>query len=82
MAWVKEHSEVEHRHTECSRAQFRVQGGLDRLVPLLKSYNEEVRRNASWALNVVIADETAAKTVCALGFVHLLTVHADFFAAL
>lgn len=66
-----------HAHRMFSRAQFRVQGGLDRLVPLLKSYNEEVRRNASWALNIVIADETAAKTVCALGFVHRPTVHTD-----
>ena len=48
-------------------AQFRENGGLEPLVALLQSGNDEVRRNAAWAVTVAGVDEPTATEICKLG---------------
>lgn len=47
--------------------QFRENGGLEPLVMLLNSGNDEVRRNAAWAITVAGVDEPTATEICKLG---------------
>jgi len=53
-----------------SRAEFRNLGGLDPLVQMLNSGNDEVRRNSSWALSVCAVDEPTAMNIAILGYVN------------
>ncbi|KAK3099626.1 hypothetical protein FSP39_007188 [Pinctada imbricata] len=50
-----------------SRSEFRNASGVEHLVELLHSGNDEVRRNASWALAVCAVDEPTATEICKLG---------------
>lgn len=47
--------------------QFRNNGGIEYLITLLHSGNDEVRRNSSWAIAVCAVDEQTASEVCKLG---------------
>lgn len=47
--------------------QLRNAGGLEPLVELLRSKNDEVRRNASWAVMVCASDELTATELCMFG---------------
>lgn len=51
--------------------QLRNSGGLEPLVELLRSKNDEVRRHASWAVMVCASDELMAVELCRLGWVEL-----------
>jgi len=42
-------------------------GGLEPLIELLHSKNDEVRRHASWAIMVCAGDELMAVELCRLG---------------
>ncbi|XP_033742747.1 armadillo repeat-containing protein 3-like isoform X4 [Pecten maximus] len=55
-----------------SRAEFRNASGIEHLVILLHSGNDEVRRNASWAITVCAVDEPTATEVCKLGGMEIL----------
>ncbi|XP_021356632.1 armadillo repeat-containing protein 3-like isoform X1 [Mizuhopecten yessoensis] len=55
-----------------SRAEFRNASGIEHLVILLHSGNDEVRRNASWAITVCAVDEPTATEVCKLGGMDIL----------
>lgn len=50
-----------------SPSQLRNSGGLEPLVELLRSKNDEVRRHASWAMTVCASDELMATELCRLG---------------
>ncbi|EGW05134.1 Armadillo repeat-containing protein 3, partial [Cricetulus griseus] len=50
-----------------ARNQLRNCGGLEPLVELLHSKNDEVRRHASWAVMVCASDEVTAVELCKLG---------------
>ncbi|NWX98513.1 ARMC3 protein, partial [Nothoprocta ornata] len=50
-----------------ARAQLRNANGLGPLIELLRSRNEEVRRNACWAVMVCASDEPTAIELCRLG---------------
>ncbi len=52
--------------------QFRENGGIEPLVKLLQSGNDEVRRNASWAINICAVDEPTSIAICAHGYVCLV----------
>jgi hypothetical protein len=47
--------------------QLRENGGLEPLVMQLHSGNDEVRRNAAWAITVASVDEATATEICKLG---------------
>lgn len=47
--------------------QLRNSGGLEPLVELLRSKNDEVRRHASWAVMVCASDELMATELSRLG---------------
>lgn len=49
--------------------QLRNAGGLEPLVELLHSDNNEVRRNACWAVLVCGKDEPTTHELCRLGYV-------------
>lgn len=55
-----------------SRENFRLSDGLTPLVALLRSGNDEVRRNAAWAITVCAVDEPTAIEICKLGGMELL----------
>ncbi|KAL4230819.1 Armadillo repeat-containing protein 3 [Mactra antiquata] len=55
-----------------SRETFRLSDGLTPLVALLRSGNDEVRRNAAWAITVCAVDEPTATEICKLGGMELL----------
>lgn len=55
-----------------SRENFRLADGLTPLVALLRSGNDEVRRNAAWAITVCAVDEPTAIEICKLGGMDLL----------
>ena len=46
--------------------------GLSPLIALLRSCNDEVRRNAAWAVTVCAVDEPTAIEICKLGYVPAL----------
>lgn len=47
--------------------QFRAEGGLPRLVELLRSGNDEVRRSVAWAVLQCGNDLPTATEICRLG---------------
>ena len=47
--------------------QFRENNGIEPLVQLLHSRNDDVRRSASWAISVVAIDEPTAIDICKTG---------------
>lgn len=55
-----------------SRENFRLSDGLTPLIGLLRSGNDEVRRNAAWAITVCAVDEPTAKEICKSGGMELL----------
>ncbi|XP_012862241.1 armadillo repeat-containing protein 3 [Echinops telfairi] len=55
-----------------ARAELKNAGGLEPLVHLLYSKNEEVRRHASWAVMVCASDEVVATELCRLGAADIL----------
>ncbi|XP_008586155.1 PREDICTED: armadillo repeat-containing protein 3 [Galeopterus variegatus] len=55
-----------------ARTEFRNSGGLEPLVELLRSKNDEVRRHASWAIVVCASDELMAVELCRLGALDIL----------
>ncbi|XP_019353280.1 armadillo repeat-containing protein 3 isoform X5 [Alligator mississippiensis] len=55
-----------------ARTELRNAGGLEPLVKLLHSRNEEVRRNACWAAVVCASDELTAVELCRLGALDIL----------
>ncbi|KAK3599496.1 hypothetical protein CHS0354_006630 [Potamilus streckersoni] len=55
-----------------SRETFRLADGLLPLVDLLRSGNDEVRRNACWALTVCAVDEPTAVEICKLNGMEIL----------
>ncbi|KAL5011438.1 hypothetical protein ScPMuIL_009989 [Solemya velum] len=55
-----------------TRTEFRGAEGLEHLVRLLHSGNEEVRRNASWAIAVCAVDELTSIEICKLGCMEIL----------
>ncbi|XP_052584816.1 armadillo repeat-containing protein 3 isoform X1 [Peromyscus californicus insignis] len=55
-----------------ARNQLRMCGGLEPLVELLNSKNDEVRRHASWAVMVCASDELTAVELCRLGALDIL----------
>ncbi|XP_064608678.1 LOW QUALITY PROTEIN: armadillo repeat-containing protein 3-like [Liolophura sinensis] len=50
-----------------SRTALREAGGLEPLVALLTSCDDEVRRNSAWAVSVCAVDEPTAAEICRLG---------------
>ncbi|KAL3878968.1 hypothetical protein ACJMK2_031290 [Sinanodonta woodiana] len=55
-----------------SRETFRLADGLLPLVDLLRSGNDEVRRNACWAITVCAVDEPTAVEICKLNGMEIL----------
>ncbi|XP_040611351.1 armadillo repeat-containing protein 3 isoform X2 [Mesocricetus auratus] len=55
-----------------ARNELRSCGGLEPLVELLNSKNDEVRRHASWAVMVCASDELTAVELCRLGALDVL----------
>ncbi|XP_041103023.1 armadillo repeat-containing protein 3-like [Polyodon spathula] len=55
-----------------ARTELRNVGGLVPLVKLLNSRNDEVRRNACWAVLVCASDEPTAIEMCRLGALNIL----------
>nr|XP_009671942.1 PREDICTED: armadillo repeat-containing protein 3 isoform X2 [Struthio camelus australis] len=55
-----------------ARTELRNASGLGPLVKLLHSKNEEVRRNACWAVTVCASDELTAVELCRLGALEIL----------
>uniref|UniRef100_A0A8C6RL33 Armadillo repeat containing 3 n=1 Tax=Nannospalax galili TaxID=1026970 RepID=A0A8C6RL33_NANGA len=55
-----------------ARTELRNCGGLEPLVELLHSKNDEVRRHASWAVMVCANDELMAVELCRLGALDIL----------
>ncbi|KAK1172066.1 armadillo repeat-containing protein 3 isoform X1 [Acipenser oxyrinchus oxyrinchus] len=55
-----------------ARTELRNVGGLVPLVKLLNSKNDEVRRNACWAVLVCASDEPTAIEMCRLGALNIL----------
>nr|XP_013804698.1 PREDICTED: armadillo repeat-containing protein 3 [Apteryx mantelli mantelli] len=55
-----------------ARTELRNASGLGPLVELLHSKNEEVRRNACWAVMVCASDELTAVELCRLGALEIL----------
>ncbi|KAL0627528.1 Armadillo repeat-containing protein 3 [Plecturocebus cupreus] len=53
--------------SSASAYQLRNSGGLEPLVELLRSKNDEVRKHASWAVMVCAGDELTASELCRLG---------------
>ena len=51
--------------------QFRESGGIEYLVKLLSSNNDEVRRSASWAISVCAVDEVTAAEISRHGYVNI-----------
>ncbi len=47
--------------------QFLEAGGVEPLVALLNSFNEDARRSGSWAISIVSVDEAIAAEVCKNG---------------
>ncbi len=47
--------------------QFREAGGVERVVALLESSSDDVRRAASWAMSVLAADPASSLEVCKHG---------------
>lgn len=52
-----------------ARAELRSLGGIEPLVKMLASGNDEVRRNSSWAISVCATDEPTAMAIASLGSV-------------
>ena len=50
-----------------AREEFRENGGLEPIVMLLHSGNDEVRRNAAWAITVTGVDDIVSIEICKLG---------------
>ena len=44
--------------------QFRLTDGLSPLIALLRLCNDEVRRNAAWAVTVCAVDDPTAVEIC------------------
>ncbi|XP_071087900.1 armadillo repeat-containing protein 3-like isoform X1 [Haliotis cracherodii] len=55
-----------------ARTELRVSGGVEPLIVLLHSGNDEVRRNTSWAITVCGVDEPTATEICKLGGLEVL----------
>ncbi|XP_055449909.1 armadillo repeat-containing protein 3 isoform X2 [Psammomys obesus] len=55
-----------------ARTQLKNCGGLEPLVELLHSKNDEVRKHASWAVMVCASDELMAVELCRLGALDIL----------
>ncbi|XP_077879447.1 armadillo repeat-containing protein 3 isoform X2 [Ictidomys tridecemlineatus] len=55
-----------------ARTELRNCGGLEPLVELLYSKNDEVRRHASWAVMVCAGEEPMAVELCRLGAIDIL----------
>uniref|UniRef100_A0A8C8RWF4 Armadillo repeat containing 3 n=1 Tax=Pelusios castaneus TaxID=367368 RepID=A0A8C8RWF4_9SAUR len=55
-----------------ARTELRNANGLEPLVKLLHSKNDEVRRNACWAVMVCATDELTAVELCKLGALDIL----------
>uniref|UniRef100_A0A674IGZ6 Armadillo repeat containing 3 n=1 Tax=Terrapene triunguis TaxID=2587831 RepID=A0A674IGZ6_9SAUR len=55
-----------------ARTELRNASGLEPLVKLLHSKNDEVRRNACWAVMVCASDELTAVQLCRLGALDIL----------
>nr|XP_025961607.1 armadillo repeat-containing protein 3 isoform X3 [Dromaius novaehollandiae] len=55
-----------------ARNELRNASGLGPLIELLHSKNEEVRRNACWAVMVCASDEPTAVELCRLGALEIL----------
>ncbi|XP_044862162.1 armadillo repeat-containing protein 3 isoform X3 [Mauremys mutica] len=55
-----------------ARTELRNASGLEPLVKLLHSKNDEVRRNACWAVMVCASDELTAVELCRLGALDIL----------
>ncbi|XP_052795764.1 armadillo repeat-containing protein 3-like isoform X3 [Mya arenaria] len=55
-----------------SRENFRQSDGIAPLIGLLSSGNDEVRRNAAWAVTVCAVDEPTATEICKLGGMEIL----------
>ncbi|XP_021507924.1 armadillo repeat-containing protein 3 isoform X1 [Meriones unguiculatus] len=55
-----------------ARSQLKNCGGLEPLVELLHSKNDEVRRHASWAVMVCASDELMSVELCRLGALDIL----------
>ncbi|CAK8674644.1 armadillo repeat-containing protein 3-like isoform X2 [Clavelina lepadiformis] len=55
-----------------SRAEMRAHGGLEPLIQLLLSNDNEVRRNASWAVLACSADPPTAAAIAKLGGLEIL----------
>ncbi|XP_067417810.1 armadillo repeat-containing protein 3 [Emydura macquarii macquarii] len=55
-----------------ARTELRNASGLEPLVKLLHSKNDEVRRNACWAVMVCATDELTAVELCRLGALDIL----------
>ncbi|XP_065442982.1 armadillo repeat-containing protein 3 isoform X3 [Chrysemys picta bellii] len=55
-----------------ARTELRIASGLEPLVKLLHSKNDEVRRNACWAVMVCASDELTAVELCRLGALDIL----------
>uniref|UniRef100_A0A8C3TFH2 Armadillo repeat containing 3 n=1 Tax=Chelydra serpentina TaxID=8475 RepID=A0A8C3TFH2_CHESE len=55
-----------------ARTELRSASGLEPLVKLLHSKNDEVRRNACWAVMVCASDELTAVELCRLGALDIL----------
>ena len=49
--------------------KFRESGGIEHLVKLLSSNNDEVRRSASWAISICAVDEVTAAEISRHGYV-------------
>ncbi|KAK2168768.1 hypothetical protein LSH36_14g03039 [Paralvinella palmiformis] len=54
-----------------ARTVFRESGGIEYLVKLLSSNNDEVRRSASWAISVCAVDEVTAAEISRHGYVNI-----------
>nr|XP_023488029.1 armadillo repeat-containing protein 3 isoform X4 [Equus caballus] len=55
-----------------AQTELRNAGGLEPLVELLRSKNDEVRKNASWAVMVCANEELMAVELCKLGALDIL----------
>ncbi|KAK1345562.1 hypothetical protein QTO34_008021 [Cnephaeus nilssonii] len=61
-----------HHRCDCVRCGGPGRGGLEPLIELLRSKNDEVRRHASWAVMVCASDELMASELCRLGALDIL----------
>ena len=54
------------------RSQFLEAGGLEPLVELLQSNDDDVRRSASWAITIIAVDDVTAAELSRLGCLEIL----------